>query len=91
MENDGWQGAGRRASDEARRAKERRTTVRTGAVPFHFARLRAKGGSRLDVADDRSEDFIERAAVEFEKLLDGEAIGIPDRIGFALRHGDFLS
>ena len=44
--------------------------LRTGAVPFHFARLRAKGRSRFDVAEDGGEDLIESAAVELEKLLD---------------------
>jgi hypothetical protein len=59
----------KRTSDEARCAKERRTAVRARAVPFHFARLRAKGRSRFDVADDGGEDLIESAAVELEKLL----------------------
>jgi len=33
--------------------------MKTRAVPFHFAELRAKGGSRFDVADHSGEDFIE--------------------------------
>jgi hypothetical protein len=38
--------------------------------------LRAQRWSRFDVADDDGGDFIEGAAVELEKLLDREAIGI---------------
>jgi hypothetical protein len=46
--------------------------------------LCAKRGSGFDVADHGGEEFIERAAVKLEKLLDREAIGIPDGIEFAL-------
>jgi hypothetical protein len=62
--------------------------VRACAVRFDFAQLGAQGGSRFDVADDGGEYFIEGAAVELEKLLDREAIGIADRIGFAVSHGE---
>jgi hypothetical protein len=82
-------GIAKRASDEARRAKKRRTAVRTGAVPFHFAELPAKGGGWFDVADNGGEDLIESAAVELEKLLDRQAVRIMER--FALSHGRFLS
>lgn len=58
-----------------------------GTVPLDFAQLRAKGGSRFDIADDGGEDFIERAAVELHKLIEGETIRIADRTGFALSHG----
>jgi hypothetical protein len=80
-------GIEQRASDEARCAEERRTTVGAGTVPLDFAELRAKGGSRFDIADDGGEDFIERAAVELQKLIEGETIRIADRTGFALTHG----
>jgi hypothetical protein len=35
--------------------------------------------------------FHRGAAVELEKLLHREAIGITDRIGFTVSHGEFLS
>lgn len=82
-------GRKKRASDEARRAKERRTAARAGAVPFDFAELGAKGGRWFEVADDGGEDLIESAAVELEKLLDRQAVRIRER--FALSHRRFLS
>lgn len=62
--------------------------MRACAVRFDFAQLRAQRRSRFDAADDGSEDFIEGAAVELEKLLDREAIVITYGIGFALSHGE---
>lgn len=58
--------------------------MRARAIPLDFAELCAKRGSGFDVADDAGEDFIELAAVELKKLLDGEAIGVADGIGFML-------
>lgn len=40
------------------------------------------------MSQNGGEDFIEGAAVELKKLLDREAIGIAEGIGFAVSHGE---
>ena len=63
--------------------------MRTVAVPFHFTQLGAQGRSWFDIADDGGQNFIQRAARDFQELLNREAVRIAESIGFALCHVDF--